>query len=495
MAELQGLGAQTVEVVSCDVSDRDAVGAVLSGIAADRPLTGVFHLAATLDDGIVPALTGERLERVLRPKLDGACHLHELTADLDLAAFVLFSSVAALGSPGQANYAAANVFLDALAAERRHRGLAGQSLMWGLWEQRGVGMTAHLGRAELLRMRRQGVQALSLELGLELLDAAQSLPEAVVMPIRLDLGVMQRQFGEDVPALYRGLLRSGLKRASASSGDTNALRARLAALASEAERLAALVELAQEEIAAVLALPGASSVPADQPLKELGLDSLMAVELRNRLSGQVGTKLPTTLAFDYPTARAMARLLLEKLELGRSFCSSGAAARGHASAAASEADRDCGDELPHTWRSGEPRELLVAAGERWRRSGPAAAPLEPGAVAATGRGDGRADAGRRLYRRDGGFRRVFLRHRAARGAGDGPAAAADPGSGVGSAGARGNPARGSGREPDRRLSRLDGGAIMARARSKRRRCGRRRARRRACWRAVSPMCWASRVRR
>jgi len=102
VAELQGLGAQTVEIVSCDVSDRDAVGSVLKGIPADRPLTGVFHLAATLDDGVVPQLTDERLERVLKPKLDGACHLHELTADLDLAAFVLFSSVAALGSPGQA---------------------------------------------------------------------------------------------------------------------------------------------------------------------------------------------------------------------------------------------------------------------------------------------------------------------------------------------------------------------------------------------------------
>ncbi|KJC40904.1 hypothetical protein UB31_26790, partial [Bradyrhizobium sp. LTSP849] len=317
VAELKGLGAQTVEVASCDVSDRDAVGAVLSAIAPDRPLTGVFHLAALLDDGIVPALTAERLERVLRPKLDGAWHLHELTADKDLAAFVLFSSVAGLGSPGQANYAAANVFLDALAAERRHRGLVGQSLMWGLWEQRGVGMTAHLGRAELMRMRRQGVQALSLKLGLELLDAAQALPEATLIPIHLDLGVVQRQFGEDVPALYRGLMRSGLRRASTSSGDTNGLRVRLAALASDAERQQALVELVQEEIAAVLALPGASSVPADAPLKDLGLDSLMAAEIRTRLSKRVGTKLPTTLAFDYPTARAMARLLIEKLELGR----------------------------------------------------------------------------------------------------------------------------------------------------------------------------------
>ena len=124
VAELQALGAQTVQVVSCDVSDRASVRSVLSGIPAERPLTGVFHLAGVLDDGIVPTLTGERLERVLRPKLDGAYHLHELTAEQDLAAFVLFSSVAGLGGPGQANYAAANVFLDALAAERRHRGLA-----------------------------------------------------------------------------------------------------------------------------------------------------------------------------------------------------------------------------------------------------------------------------------------------------------------------------------------------------------------------------------
>ena len=318
VAALQALGAQTVQVVSCDVSDRGSVRSVLSSIPAERPLTGVFHLAGVLDDGIVSALTGERLERVLRPKLDGGYHLHELTAEQDLAAFVLFSSAAGLGGAGQANYAAASVFLDALAAERRHRGLAGLSLMWGLWEPRGAGMTAHLGKAELLRMRRQGVLPLSLELGLELLEAALSRAEAVLIPLHLDVGVMQRQLGgAEVPALYRVLLRGGLQRASAASGETSALRARLAALASDAERLKALVELAQEDIAAVLALAGASSVPADVPLKELGLDSLMAVELRNRLSARVGIKLPTTLAFDYPTPRAMAQLLLEKLELGR----------------------------------------------------------------------------------------------------------------------------------------------------------------------------------
>ena len=206
VAALQELGAQTVEVVSCDVSDRGSVSAVLSSIALERPLTGVFHLAGVLDDGIVSALTVERLDRVLRPKLDGAYHLHELTAEQDLAAFVLFSSVAGLGGAGQANYAAASVFLDALAAERRKRGLAGLSLMWGFWEPRGAGMTAHLGKAELLRMRRQGVLPLSLALGLELLDAALLRPEAVLIPLHLDAGVMQRQLGgAEVPALYRAL--------------------------------------------------------------------------------------------------------------------------------------------------------------------------------------------------------------------------------------------------------------------------------------------------
>ena len=347
VAALQALGAQTVQVVSCDVSDRDSVRSVLSSIPAERPLTGVFHLAGVLDDGIVPALTGERLERVLRPKLDGAYHLHELTADQDLAAFVLFSSVAGLGGAGQANYAAANVFLDALAAERRHRGLAALSLMWGFWEPRGAGMTAHLGKAELMRMRRQGVLPLSLELGLELLDAALSRPEAVLIPLRLDVGVMQRQLGgAEVPALYRGLLRGGLKRASAASGDTNALRARLAALASDAERLKALVELAQEDIAAVLALPGASSVPADVPLKELGLDSLMAVELRNRLSARVGTKLPTTLAFDYPTPTGDGAAAVGEAGAGSGCCSRGAKARHRRSDGGVGSHRDRGDELP-----------------------------------------------------------------------------------------------------------------------------------------------------
>ena len=498
MAALQALGAQTVQVVSCDVSDRDAVRAVLSSIPAERRLTGVFHLAGVLDDGIVPALTGERLERVLRPKLDGAYHLHELTADQELAAFVLFSSVAGLGGAGQANYAAANVFLDALAAERRHRGLAGLSLMWGFWEPRGAGMTAHLGKAELLRMRRQGVLPLSLELGLELLDAALSRPEAVLIPLRLDVGVMQRQLGgAEVPALYRALLRGGLQRASAASGDTSALRARLAALASDAERLKALVELAQEDIAAVLALPGASSVPADVPLKELGLDSLMAVELRNRLSARVGTKLPTTLAFDYPTPRAMAQLLLEKLELGRGLVRVERRRAIDAATAASEAIAIVGMSCRAPRDSDEPGELLGAAGERGRGRGPAAEALEPGVVAAIGDGHGGLGSGRRFSRRGGGIRRGVLWHLAAGGAGDGPAAAVDAGSGVGGAGACGNTTGGAERESHvacivGSTGRSDYGT---RSLADDDDVERQRVSRRACWRDGCRTSWVSRARR
>jgi acyl carrier protein len=230
----------------------------------------------------------------------------------------LFSSVAGLGSAGQANYAAANAFLDALAAERSTCGLSGKSLLWGFWEPQGMGMTVHLGKADLLRMRQQGVLPISLDLGLELLDAALARPQAILVPHRLDLRMMQRQLdqnGAQVPALYRALLRGRLQRALAGSAETSALRRQLAALGSDAERLKVLLEPVQEDIAAVLALPGASSISADMSLKELGLDSLMAVELRNRLSARAGIKLPTTLAFDYPNAKSMAQLLLDKLEI------------------------------------------------------------------------------------------------------------------------------------------------------------------------------------
>uniref|UniRef100_UPI000560DAAC beta-ketoacyl reductase n=1 Tax=Streptomyces hygroscopicus TaxID=1912 RepID=UPI000560DAAC len=180
VAELSELGAD-VAVAACDVADREALGGLLAGVPADHPLTGVVHAAGVLDDGLVSAMSPDRLADVMRPKVDAAWNLHELTRGVELSAFVLFSSAAGvLGSAGQGNYAAANVFLDALAAVRRAEGLAGTSLAWGMWERRS-GMTGDLGRADLARMARSGLRALSSDEGLALFDAGVGADEALLL--------------------------------------------------------------------------------------------------------------------------------------------------------------------------------------------------------------------------------------------------------------------------------------------------------------------------
>ncbi|MFC9324586.1 type I polyketide synthase [Kitasatospora sp. NPDC057015] len=309
-AELAELGAR-VSFAAADGADREALAAVLAGIPVEHPLTAVVHTAGVVDDGVIGALTPERLDTVLRPKADGAWHLHELTRDNpDLAAFVLYSSVAAVfGGPGQGSYAAANTFLDALAVHRRAEGLPAQSLAWGQWA-RASGVTAHLGEADLRRAARAGVRLISDRQGGELLDAAALLDTPYLVPAPLDLAAVQRG-GQPVPALLRGLVRPGRRVARAAATRESSLPARLAGLG-EPEREAVLLELVRVEVAGVLGAD-TESVTAGRPFNDLGLDSLSAVELRNRLTAQTGLRLPPTVTFDHPTPAVLATHLRELL--------------------------------------------------------------------------------------------------------------------------------------------------------------------------------------
>ncbi|BCB89368.1 hypothetical protein Psuf_066810 [Phytohabitans suffuscus] len=289
--ELAALGAEA-EAVACDVADRDA----LAGVLADRPISMVVHAAGVLDDGVLSALTGEQVDAVLRPKLDAATHLDELTRHRDLSAFVLFSSAAGvLGGQGQANYAAANAAMDAVAQRRRARGLPAVSLAWGLWAER-TGMTGHLGAGDLRRLGRGGVAPLSTEEGLALFDAALAAPDALLVPARL--------------TTVRRPARRGAS--AATSGDGSALATRLASL-SPGERDRTLVDLVREHAAAVLGHASPTGI-GERAFKELGFDSLTALELRNRLGAAAGLRLPATVVFDQPTPSRLASFLLERLE-------------------------------------------------------------------------------------------------------------------------------------------------------------------------------------
>ncbi|MFF4840760.1 SDR family NAD(P)-dependent oxidoreductase [Streptomyces collinus] len=303
-AELEGLGAEVV-VAACDVSDRDALAMVLAGVPAEHPLTGVVHTAGALDDGVVASLSPERLDAVLRAKADAAWHLHELTLDQPLAAFVLFSSSAGVfGAPGQGNYAAANTFLDALATHRRAAGLPAVSLAWGLWAAGGMG--ERLGQAELRRLGRNGFPPMATGQGLSLFDSALTADEALRVLVRLDLPALRAADAASGPlsSMLRGLVPPARRAAGNAPGD-GSLHAALAGRPAE-ERDRELLRLVRTEVARVLGHPSADSVAADQAFKDLGFDSLSAVELRNRLNAVTGLRLPATLVFDHPTATAVA---------------------------------------------------------------------------------------------------------------------------------------------------------------------------------------------
>ncbi len=291
--ELVALGAR-VRLASCDISDRDALRRLLTELPDDRPLGGVVHTAVVLDDGTIGSLDPEKVHNVLAPKLDGAWHLHELTRHMNISRFVLFSSAAGVfGNAGQGNYAAANAFLDALAAHRRAQGLPAVSLAWGPWENLAEAPTVVRASIE-----RTGVAMLSNEDGLRLFDIACAQREALVIPIRIDAGALRAHMRNGVlHSLLRGLVRMP---AAGALAVRRSLEQRLQGVPAEGRRDVVL-ELVLEETASVLGHASPRAIDPQRPFKELGFDSLTAVELRNRLTLATGLRPSTTVVFDYPT--------------------------------------------------------------------------------------------------------------------------------------------------------------------------------------------------
>ncbi|MFH8620282.1 type I polyketide synthase, partial [Streptomyces sp. NPDC017979] len=312
---LTGLGAH-VRTVAADVTDADAVAALIADVDPAHPLTGVIHAAGVLDDGVLPAQSPERLTEVWRAKATAAEHLHAATADLPLALFVVFSSAAAcLGSAGQANYAAANAYCDALAVRRRSAGLPGLSIGWGLWAE-ASGMTGHLTEADRDRLSRAGGSPLNVEQALHLLDAGCRHGAPYLLAANLDARRIAARPPHALPSPLRALAGTGrgARRTAAAGGPAGSrLAARLASLDDKA-KLDALLGVVADGAAVALGHRSARDVQADASFKDLGFDSLTAVELRNRLSEVAGVRLPATLIFDYPTPRALASHLATRLD-------------------------------------------------------------------------------------------------------------------------------------------------------------------------------------
>jgi polyene macrolide polyketide synthase len=310
-AELAEAGCDA-RIVACDAADRSQLEAVLATVPKEYPLTAVIHAAGVVDDAAIESLDAEQIDRVLAPKVDAALHLHELTKGLDLKRFVLFSSAAAtFGNPGQGNYAAANAFLDALAQRRQSEGLAGQSLAWGLWLlEDSSGMGGGLDRAGLARLERLGIIPIGDEEGLQLLDAAAEINEGVPVPIHLDHSALRTLAQAGIlPPLLRQLVRAPVRRKRAGG---RSLARRLASLREE-EWGEVVLETVRGEVAAVLGYDSAEAIDTEVAFKDLGFDSLAAVELYNRLCQLTGMRLPTTLGFDYPTPLAVSEYVCEKM--------------------------------------------------------------------------------------------------------------------------------------------------------------------------------------
>ncbi|MGV0552900.1 fatty-acid--AMP ligase [Mycobacterium kansasii] len=304
---LQGLGAD-VTISACDCANPSELAALIGSIPAEHPLTAVIHAAGVLDDAVTSQLTAQQLDNVLAAKADSAWYLHQLTANTELAAFVLFSSAAGvLGAPGQANYAAANAVLDALARERP----AAISLAWGYW-QPSSGMTGDLDTRDRTRLTRSGMVPITAGQGLALFDAALSQQHPNLIPAPLGTRALSALARENsLPPILSALVTA---RPQAAAADSRALAARLAGLAPERQH-DMLANLVITATAAVLAHPDPAAMDPEQPFKDLGIDSLSALELRNTLSAQTGVALPATVTFDHPSPAMLAAHLADLLRV------------------------------------------------------------------------------------------------------------------------------------------------------------------------------------
>ncbi|MEU2273104.1 SDR family NAD(P)-dependent oxidoreductase, partial [Streptomyces olindensis] len=307
--QLQALGAE-VTLAACDITDPQAVEDLIASVPQEHPLTAVIHTAGALDDTTLTSLTPDRLHPVLAPKVDAAWNLHHATRRLDLTAFVLYSSAAGtLGNPGQANYAAANTYLDALAHHRHHHGQPATSLAWGYWKHT-TGLTHHLTDTDLARSN----SALTTEEGLRLFDVGlDERAEAALVCMPIEPASLRRR--GDVPPLLRDLVPASGRRgaaAGASAVQRSGLAQQLAALG-EQEQQRLLLDLVRSNVAAVLGHNRPETIDPQRPFKDLGFDSLTAVELRNRLTNATALQLPSTLVFDHPTLTALATHLRAKV--------------------------------------------------------------------------------------------------------------------------------------------------------------------------------------
>ncbi len=370
MAELEAAGAQ-VQVVACDAADREALAKVIADIPVQRPLSAVMHTAGALDDAVVTSLTPERVEVVLRAKVDAAWNLHELTRDLDLSAFVMFSSMAGLvGSSGQGNYAAANAFLDGLAVHRRAHGLPAISLGWGLWDQASA-MTGGLATVDFKRFARDGIVAMSSEEALGLLDTAMIVDEPFMLPAHIDFAALRVKFdGGTLPPMFIDLINAPTRRqvddSLAAAKSKSALLQRLDGLP-EDEQQAILLDLVRSNIATVLGNASPEAIDPDRAFQELGFDSLTAVEMRNRLKSATGLALSPTLIFDYPNSAALAGYMHREL-VGTSEQHTPTAAPGEA-----EIQRVVGSIPVKRLRQAGVLELLLALANEADGNGQAAA--------------------------------------------------------------------------------------------------------------------------